>query len=61
MWRSKKQNLTETSLRVKWKKPPDQTTDSAWKMRRRRSGTRTALLEILAKLPDQMDEQRSDS
>lgn len=44
MWRDQKQNRIENSLRISWKKPQDQTTRSAGKMRRRKSGARPALL-----------------
>ncbi len=45
MWRDQKQNLTENSLRVSWKRPQrQQVADSAWKMPSRQSGTKTALL-----------------
>jgi len=44
MWRNQKQNPIENSPRVSWKRPQAQTTDSVRKIRRRRSGARTALL-----------------
>ena len=47
MWRDQKQSPIENTFRVRWKKPQHQAADSVWRMQRRKSGTRTALLVSL--------------